>query len=197
MSLGGPTWERDLRGLRDRDTSAAMLAPRIEISGPFITKQAIGDFSFWTADDRGVAEIATPEEARRLVAEQADLGVELIKLGFEDTPMSPLAPRLDALTAAIDEAREIAAHARLHVEEMNGGDRLAPRLRHNGAHRRFRLPGAIDGDQYFAHGRSPAALRKRWPAVRGRAPACRAPVQPTRAPSLRRFPRPAGACAPT
>jgi len=114
LALAGP---REDFAVRD---SAAKLptAPRVAVAGPFMGNIPFGEFHMWTAEDPVVVQVKGPQEVRELVREQVARGVDIIKLGFIDSPEFPLQGFIPILEAAINESHQHGVRVVVHAEEL-------------------------------------------------------------------------------
>ncbi|MFQ5789453.1 MAG: amidohydrolase family protein [Acidobacteriota bacterium] len=114
VSLGGPSWELDLRDI----AAGSNAAPRVATSGPFISSFPVGEFTLWTEEDPVLIQARSPDEGRALVRGVARKGVDLIKTGFAVAPEHTLEDFLPILDAIIDESHAQGLRVAVHAEEV-------------------------------------------------------------------------------
>ena len=109
--VGGPFWNFQVR---DR-ARAADAAPRIAITGPLISTYQPAAL---TTDDPPILKVNTPEEARALVAKQAEHRPDFIKIWFIVRRGETPADHLPIIQAVVDESHRRDLRVIIHATEL-------------------------------------------------------------------------------
>ena len=116
--MGGPMWNIEARELAHNTAKA----PRVSVAGPLLAANnplGLGGDS--------ILRVQTPERARKIVAQQAEAGVDFIKLwinipkkgGETSGNLPPLEKQKPWIKAAFDEARKHDLKVAVHAMELD------------------------------------------------------------------------------
>lgn len=111
VDVGGPRWNLDVR----QHARQQAKAPRVRVAGPLISSVARPKLDL---GDPPILKVETPEEARRIVQEQAEAGFDLIKLWYIVRPEETPAAFRPVAEAAIEEAHAAGKRVAVHATEL-------------------------------------------------------------------------------
>lgn len=108
VDMGGPMWNLTVRAMAD----ALAKAPRVRVAGPLISPVARPKLNVGAPP---ILKVETPAEARRIVQEQVEAGVDLIKIWYIVGPNETPAAFRPVVEAAIDAAHEAGVRVAVHA----------------------------------------------------------------------------------
>ena len=111
VDIGGPFWNFDMRDASLKSDAA----PRVAVAGPLIS---MVDRAKLDIGDPPIIRIASPEEARALVAKELERKPDFIKVWFIHQPGDDLAKQEAIVKAAGDAAHAAGIRLAVHATEL-------------------------------------------------------------------------------
>lgn len=108
VDMGGPMWNLKVRATAD----SLAKAPRVVVAGPLIASVARPKLD---VGDPPILKVETPEEARRIVQQQVEAGVDLVKIWYIVGPTETPAAFRPVVEATIEAAHEAGVRVAVHA----------------------------------------------------------------------------------